>query len=146
LHANDFQRRCIAAGGLRPIATLADRAEIARQQRELAEQCIAAAEILVGTRAEQRAIGQAYFAMEHKVNELLAHHGFEAKDHACSEAALDVLLKRPGLARRLGDSYKDRKKFDYTHDPRDLRTGQALADLVSAARAFMIDVEALLPR
>jgi uncharacterized protein (UPF0332 family) len=127
MHLNDFQKRCLSAGGLRTIATLRDRAEVARQQRELAEQCIAAAEVLVGTRGEQRAIGQAYFAMEHKANEWLAHHGYEAKDHACTEAALEILLKRPDLAKRLADSYKDRRKFDYTHDPGACARGGAFS-------------------
>jgi uncharacterized protein (UPF0332 family) len=146
MHPNDFTIRCLKTGNMRPIATLTDREAVASQQRQLATDCIEAARVLVGTRGEPRAIGQAYFAMEHKANELLARHGWEGKAHDCTSAALEILVKRPDLARLLADSYRDRKKYDYTHDPRDLKTGQALADLIQHAADFMREVENAMPR
>lgn len=145
MHRNEWDNRCVKQGNIRPLATQTDRDRVAAQQREIATHCIEAAEALVGTRGEPRAVGQAYFAMEHKANELLARNGYEGKSHDCAAAALEFLLKRVDLADRLAASYRDRKKYDYTHDERDLVTGKRLQDLIETAKAFMRDVEAAMP-
>lgn len=146
MHKNEFENRCIKQGNIRPINTQTDRDAVAATQQRIATDCIEAAEALVGTKGEARAVGQAYFAMEHKANELLARNGWESKAHDCTAAALEMMLKRKDLADRLALSYRDRKKYDYTHDPRDLATGKKLRDLIDTARAFMLDCDAGMPR
>ena len=146
MHKNHFDNRCMKTGNLRPLQTQTERDAVAAAQRQLATDCIEAADVLQGTKGEPRAPGQAYFAMEHKANELLARKGWEAKAHDCTSAALELMLNRADLAARLTASYRDRKKYDYTHDPRDLVTGNKLGDLIDTARAFIADCDAAMPK
>lgn len=146
MHKNEFENRCLKTGNLRPLQTQTDRDAVAATQLQLATDCIEAAEILRGTKGEPRAPGQAYFAMEHKANELRARNGWASKAHDCTAAALELMLNRKDLADRLTASYRERKKYDYTHDPRDLATGKKLSDLIDTARAFMADCDDAMPK
>lgn len=138
----EFQKDCLEPGRLRPLRTLTDREREATNARGLAEKRIAAARRLLGSEAEQLAVGQAAFAMEAKANELLARAGWRSRSHVCTQAALSKLLNRKDLASALSRAYEDRLAYDYTSDPGVMESAASPEEFVRVAERYMTDVEA----
>lgn len=136
LNEEEFKATCLGPGRLRPIATLVERERQASTSRRLSDSKMKAAEVLLGTVGEQSCVGEAYFAMEHKVNELLAAHGWKSKSHLCTIVALTRLLALSDLARDLSRAYADRQQFDYTADPGDLGSADSYGGFLAFANAF----------
>lgn len=114
---SEFRQRCLDTGGLRPLPSVTERERFAREFHSLSEKKLSAARTLRAAGHEQMAVGEAYFAMEHRANELLALAGFRSKNHVCTQTGLARLVDEKTLATILSHAYQDRQTFDYTDDP-----------------------------
>jgi uncharacterized protein (UPF0332 family) len=137
----DFKEMCLDPGRLRPIPTLTERKREAENARGIADKRMAAARHLLGSSAEQMAVGMAALAMEAKSNGLLAVAGWRSKSHVCTQAALSKLLERKDLAARLSRAYEDRQVFDYTNDPEVMRSAPSTHEFVAMAEAYLGHVD-----
>lgn len=137
-----FREECLEPGRLRPLNTLTERRREAAAARRLSEVRMAAARRLLGSDAEQLAVGNAAFAMEFKANELLARSGWRSKSHVCTQVALSKLLGRKDLAGALSRAYHDRQAFDYTSDPDVMESAASVEEFIEVAGEYIADVEA----
>jgi uncharacterized protein (UPF0332 family) len=138
----EFQTICSDEGRLKPIASLTDRIRYADDFRRLAETKLEAARVLLEHGPEQMAVGEGYFAMEHKANELLALAGYRSKSHVCTCAAMSRLLREKDLARALSLAYRDRQTFDYVADAEVLQSASSVGEFLDVVEAFLAEVEA----
>lgn len=138
----EFQRECLDSGRLRPLPTLTDREREAANARGLAEKRMVAARRLLGSEAEQLAVGLAASSMEAKTNELLARTGWRSRSHVCTQVALSKLLNRKDLAGILSRAYSDRQVYDYTSDPGTMESAGSVDGFVGMAERYLVAVEA----
>lgn len=140
----EFKAICLEKGGLRPLGTVTERSRWAANARGLADKHIRAARRLLGDGDEEHfVVHHAYFAMEHKANELLATSGHHSRNHLCTQIALSRLLKREDLASVLSRAYSDRQVYDYTTDPETMASAQGFEGFVGVAETFMREIDAL---
>lgn len=132
---------CLEVGGLRELRKLTERADSARNAQALTRKRLAAARTLLGTEGEQFVVGHAAMAMEAKANELLAWHGYHAKNHVCTQVGLSRILGLKDHARRLSIAYNDRVAYDYTADPTTMSTADTLEGFIEAAEAYIEELE-----
>lgn len=138
----EFNRICIDGGGLRPLTTLTERTRWADNENRLARYHITTAQKLIQDPVAQHfVVHHGSFAMEHKANELLAHHGHRSKNHLCTQVALSRLLHQKDLASRLSKAYQDRMVYDYTADQKSLTSATGLPEFLENAEDFLAAVD-----
>ncbi len=115
----DFEEKCLNKREIiRPPATR--KIEDSREMRILAEKhChnteyfLESAMNLLSSTTPLAALILAYFAMEHKANQLLALHGYKVESHICTQIGLSRIGQRKDLAQQLSEIFTLRQNIGY---------------------------------
>ena len=92
-------------------ATISQR--LAQQHHNNAEYFLESAKNMLNSTTPLAAIILAYFAMEHKANQLLALHGYKVESHSCTQMGLSRIVERKDLAKQLSDIFILRQNIGY---------------------------------
>ena len=92
-------------------ATISQR--LVQQHHNNAEYFLESAKNMLNSTTPLAAIILAYFAMEHKANQLLALHGYKVESHSCTQMGLSRIVERKDLAKQLSDIFILRQNIGY---------------------------------
>ena len=92
-------------------ATISQR--LAQQHHNNAEYFLESAKNMLNSTTPLAAIILAYFAMEHKANQLLALQGYKVESHSCTQMGLSRIVERKDLAKQLSDIFILRQNIGY---------------------------------
>lgn len=102
--------------GAETINETTDQTRIADRKNQNSSYFFKAAENQLETDTPQAAVILGYFAAENKVEEALAHAGYEVHTHLCTIKGLSRVLERKDLAQDLEQAYSMRKEVNYETD------------------------------
>ena len=102
--------------GAESIDEVTEQSRIADRKRKNSEYFLRAARNQLETDTAQAAVVLGYFAAENKVEEALAHAGYEVHTHLCTIKGLSRVLERKELAQDLEKAYSMRKQVNYETD------------------------------
>ena len=115
----EFEEKCLARRTITlepsvfPIATKELQNTIISQHKNNAKYFLESARNLLATNTALAAVILAYFAMEHKANELLAVRGYKVESHVCTQAGLSRIVQRKDLAKQLSEIFTLRQNIGY---------------------------------
>lgn len=86
---------------------------LAQQHRDNAAYFLESAKNMLNSSTPLAAIILAYFAMEHKANQLMALYGYKIESHICTQMGLSRIVGRKDLAKQLSDVFTLRQNIGY---------------------------------
>src|SRR3989338_1646006 len=86
---------------------------LAQQHHNNAAYFLESAKNMLNSTTPLAAIILAYFAMEHKANQLLALQGYKVESHSCTQMGLSRIVGRKDLAKLLSDVFILRQNIGY---------------------------------
>lgn len=115
----DFEEKCLKQRSIvqKAAVTLIGDAKtmqrLAEQHEKNSRYFLESAQNLLSTSTPLAAIILAYFAMEHKANQLLALHGYNVESHLCTQMGLSRIVGKKELAKMLSDMFTWRQNIGY---------------------------------
>ncbi len=115
----EFEEKCMIPRQItqQPAVTKIDdekeRQRLSQQHHHNASYFLESAKNMLNSTTPLAAIILAYFAMEHKANQLLALHGYKVESHVCTQIGLSRIVGRKDLAKKLSDVFLLRQNIGY---------------------------------
>ncbi len=115
----DFEERClkqrtiVQQPGVKKIENMKTMQRLAEQHSNNSAYFLESAHNLLSTSTPLAAVILAYFAMEHKANQLLALHGYEVTSHLCTQMGLSRIIHEKELAPNLSSMFTLRQNIGY---------------------------------
>ncbi len=115
----EFEERCMSIRQItqQPTVTKIQDAAIlqrlAQQHQNNASYFLESAKNMLNSTTPLAAVVLAYFAIEHKANQLLALLGYKVESHVCTQMGLSKIAGRKDLAKQLSDMFTLRQNIGY---------------------------------
>src|SRR3989344_788147 len=115
----EFEEKCMSVKQITMLPTVTKIQDttilqrLAQQHHNNAAYFLESAKNMLNSTTPLAAIILAYFAMEHKANQLLALHGYKVESHSCTQMGLSRIVERKDLAKKLSDVFILRQNIGY---------------------------------
>ena len=111
-----FKEECLDKENAVPFKSKVEAKKKFEEYNSNADYFLKSAQNLLESDTPNTAVTFGFFAMEHKVNALIALYGYDIKMHECTPIFLSRILNRKDLAKRISDASKLRIDYNYRLD------------------------------